>query len=214
MMRGKVKRIGLYLIGGVIGLLASVLAIGVIVGPPPADEKPVAAVSAPQMAATNPALPSANEIAQEELLTVLRQASLASNSCKFAIEATVDLLGTAGENPDNLMKAYSRADLGEPDCDDAVRDLGQIDRLKLATQVMTNNLDFALNECARAAKLRAEALKTVKVALDGDYSFATAQKFKDAVQDARTTHNLCIGSLKALGADSGLAADSLSFLDA
>lgn len=187
----------------------------IIAGPPPAGEKPMANATPAKTATLKPvpAPPSPREVARDELMTVMRQASMATNSCRFAIDDTIHLLSTADADPENLMKAYSKAHLAEPDCTDSVDDLGQIGRLKLATPVMTRNLDFALDECARAAKLRAQALKTVKVALDGDYSFATAQKFKDAQQEARTTHNLCMGSLKEIGLESGLPADELDFLD-
>lgn len=182
----------------------------IVIAPEP--EKPVVAQAGPTPKALKAAKPAISDEAQE-LLTVIHQASSATAGCTFAIDETIDLLATASESPGNLMKAYSKAHMGEPDCKDAVDDLGQIERLKLANPVMTSNLDFALDECARAAKLRAEALKTVKVALDGDYSFATAQKFKDAQQEARTTHNLCMGELKQIGLESGLTPDSLSFLD-
>lgn len=150
---------------------------------------------------------------RDELMTVLRQASSATIACKFAVEETINLLGSASNSPENLMKAYTKAHQGEPDCYDAAKDLGQIDRPKLATQVMSNNLDYALDECARAATLRAQALKTVKVALDGDYSFATAQRFVDDAQEARTTHNLCMGSLREIGLESGIAENTLDFLE-
>lgn len=192
-------------------VLFLLLVILIIVIAPEPDQKP----SRPTEPTSNSATPpkAARSPQSEALLDVIRQASLATSACKFNFEETINLIADAQEKPDNLMKAYSEAHRGEPNCQDAVDDVRQIERLKLSTEARTNNLRLALDNCAEAAELRRDGLRTIKIALDGDNSFATAQKFLDNAGEARELHSQCIDSLKSLGRDAGISVNDMSFLD-
>jgi hypothetical protein len=183
----------------------------IVIAPEP--EKPIAEAPGIDRKAAEAAKPALSAKA-EELLTIIRQASMASVTCKFNFEETVSLISDAPKKPENLMKAYSEAHRGEPNCQEASDNLRQIERLTLSTEALTNNLDLALDDCTKAAELRRDGLKTVKVALDGDNSFATAQKFLDGAIDARSRQAQCIDGLKSIGRESGIPADAMSFLDA
>lgn len=193
----------------VLFLLLVILIIAIAPEPDEPSPTPVAE------SAKSDTVPKVKRTAEAEaLLDVIRQASLATTTCKFNFEETINLISEAREKPDNLMKAYSEAHRGQPNCKDAVDDVRQIERLKLSTQARSNNLRLALDNCSKAAELRGNGLRTIKIALDGDNSFATAQKFLDTATEARGLHSQCIDSLKSLGRDSGISVDDMSFLDA